>query len=161
MVAIEERRCDLGLMSLGTDRTVETAILGAAWLPARAECVRLARLFTRNVLGLGGIGADVIEVAGVIVSELVTNVVVHDDWDLEPFAVVSFRRAGSTLRIEVHDSDSYMGPRKPSGEDAEGGRGLSLVAALSARWGVDETSSGKCVWAELELGADLPAEDGA
>jgi serine phosphatase RsbU (regulator of sigma subunit) len=99
----------------------------------------------------------------VVVSELVTNAVVHAGTDvgldcrLEP--------AGNTaaLVVEVSDQHPSRTPREGTGETSydtpEYGRGLRLVAALAESWGVSYRRSGKTVWARL-TGANV-AESGA
>ncbi len=82
-------------------------------------------------------------------SELVTNVVVHTDgggeiraWDPKPDV---------PMRMEVEDSDqSIPVPRRASGDDPGGGRGLMLLDRVSDAWGVLTTAVGKVVWAEFD-----------
>jgi anti-sigma regulatory factor (Ser/Thr protein kinase) len=94
----------------------------------------------------------------VIVSELVTNAVeaagaVSDDpGGLGGRIVVRLLGAEDGLVIEVWDA----APGKPlpagSGDpDAEGGRGLLLVEALSSGWGWYATPYGKTVWARVAV----------
>ena len=69
--------------------------------------------------------------------------------EIRPFALC-LRSDRKRLLIEVWDHS----PREPrsalAGGDAEGGRGLLVVEALSARWGYQRTGySTKVVWAEL------------
>jgi hypothetical protein len=56
------------------------------------------------------------------------------------------------LRIEVTDARSECFPvqRNPC-DDEQFGRGLTLVGALAARWGVTPCVVGKTVWAELDV----------
>ncbi|MFF3516181.1 ATP-binding protein [Streptomyces sp. NPDC002573] len=64
------------------------------------------------------------------------------------------------VRLEVSDTRSERLPaHRPPGDPAvdESGRGLLLVEALAARWGVEPRSPGKCVWAEVRRS---PATDG-
>ena len=89
----------------------------------------------------------------VVVSELVTNAVRYGDGMVR----LSLVDLGRTLRVAVTDGrpDSPPVPREPDTDDA-GGRGLSLVAALSLRWGVEPAARpgdglGKTVWAELPV----------
>jgi anti-sigma regulatory factor (Ser/Thr protein kinase) len=84
--------------------------------------------------------------ARLLLTELVTNAVVHARSPL----VVSIRPQGSRVRLAVHDKS----PAKPivRGQTPGapwGGWGLPIVAALSSDWGVETTSGGKTVWAEL------------
>ena len=53
------------------------------------------------------------------------------------------------IRIEVCDEDrSIPTSRNPRDDDA-GGRGLRVVSALAHEWGVEQTSTGKVVWARF------------
>src|SRR5579862_7139723 len=126
--------------------------LGA--LPTAVPC---ARLHARHVLrewGMSGLAQD----SELLVSELVTNAVKatagHDG------AAVRLRLSGDRTRvlIEVWDAD----PRPPAPKDLgeygmpdpqeEVGRGLFLVAALSARWDwyLTREPIGKVVWCEMK-----------
>ncbi|AJE87336.1 putative regulatory protein [Streptomyces albus] len=88
------------------------------------------------------------EDGALVVSELVANAVRHAR--RESVRVVVERTAVRTVRVAVADF-SRARPVPCAPEDAqEGGRGLLLVAALSADWGTDERSWGKVVWAVLE-----------
>lgn len=83
--------------------------------------------------------------AELVVSELVTNAVVHASTPVE----VRLALVGGMLRIEVADRGGGLPDvRAPSTEDAHG-RGLVLVNGLSNAWGVEPLAEGKCVWAEL------------
>ena len=59
-------------------------------------------------------------------------------------------RLDEGVRIEVHDSS--CAPLPPAtgfdDEDAEGGRGLTVVAGLAASWGWQPDAFGKVVWCE-------------
>ena len=48
--------------------------------------------------------------------------------------------------LEVRDDGGSWEP----GSDDDGGRGLGIVAAVSADWGVDGDDRGRTVWARLE-----------
>lgn len=80
-------------------------------------------------------------------SELVTNVIVHTDgggemraWDPTPDV---------PLRVEVEDHSSAPAVI-PVHSPQVGGRGLSIVASISDRWGSDPQPHGKIVWAEFD-----------
>ena len=85
-----------------------------------------------------------------VVSELVTNAV-RISMDYPVPLPVQFRMSAtrSSVLIEVRDCD----PRPPVIGDPmdldESGRGLFLIATLSAQWGWAEVKQGKVVWAEL------------
>jgi hypothetical protein len=128
----------------------DTLILGAA-----ADAVPLARAHLRQLL-LGWGRAELSPDASVVVSELVTNAV----------AASRERRLAAAPVLVWLGSDSYrlllavadVSPRPPVrldlGPDAEGGRGLALVEALSSRWGwhsASITGLKKVVWAEWYL----------
>jgi anti-sigma regulatory factor (Ser/Thr protein kinase) len=63
-------------------------------------------------------------------------------------AVIS---GGGTVRVEVTDRAGPGTPElRPAGRDAEGGRGLQLVAELAARWGWRRRRGGRLeTWFEL------------
>jgi anti-sigma regulatory factor (Ser/Thr protein kinase) len=85
---------------------------------------------------------DVLDDAVLIVSELVTNAVVHARSDPR----LSARLAHDCLRLEVHDT-SADAPIIAVGTSA-GGYGMQLVADLAHAWGWAPTPSGKVVWTE-------------
>jgi anti-sigma regulatory factor (Ser/Thr protein kinase) len=84
--------------------------------------------------------------AAVVVSELATNAILHAR------ATVFDVSVGLTtvgVRISVHDRSPVEPAARRYASHAAGGRGLHLVGALSAQWGVDRLPSRKTVWAEL------------
>jgi anti-sigma regulatory factor (Ser/Thr protein kinase) len=94
------------------------------------------------------------EDAAHVVAELAANAAVHGRVPGREFRLVLDAGAPGVLRVEVTDTRGERLPAIPRerGEDAESGRGLVLVAALAARWGV---TSGpfpqKTVWAEVDV----------
>src|SRR5579862_2720088 len=81
----------------------------------------------------------------VVLSELVTNAIVHGAAPID----VRLRHQDDRIRIEVRDrADGVVAVADP-GPDALGGRGLLLVRELAADWGVEGDDDGKTVWAEL------------
>ncbi|MFD0367670.1 ATP-binding protein [Streptomyces sp. NPDC127114] len=91
---------------------------------------------------------ELTETAELLVSELVTNAVVHTD--SRTVGVVVTRTGERAVRIMVLDTDrAEMSVRAcPSGEE-ESGRGLFLVAVLADRWDVERVVTGKRIWCEL------------
>jgi len=90
---------------------------------------------------------DAIDNAQVVVSELVTNALVHAGTRCE----VSARLAQGILRLEVTDRGSGMPDPQAATTRDEHGRGLLLVSMLCLAWGVDALpgGTGKVVWAEM------------
>ncbi|MER5733085.1 ATP-binding protein [Streptomyces sp. NPDC002138] len=97
--------------------------------------------------------ADTADVAELLITELVTNALVHTDQGAE----VSASLTATRVRVEVRDYAARH-PRTyvPTADDGTHGRGLVLVQALADSWGVDSLggSRGKVVWFELDDGAD-------
>lgn len=93
--------------------------------------------------------------ARLIVSELVTNALVHAGSRCE----VRCRVVAAVLRLEVLDEGrGSPDPQRPS-PDEDHGRGLLLIGVLAAAWGVEAAPDGrKVVWAELPLGAPDPGD---
>ncbi|MGH3309805.1 MAG: ATP-binding protein [Streptomyces sp.] len=120
-------------------------------LPAEDVSVPRARRALDRWLRLRGASRDVRERAALVLSELATNAVTHTDssWIVCGAALCP----KGTVRVEVHDDDtSSRTPRRHSPTaDKESGRGLHIVAALAARWGVTASSvtRGNAVWAQL------------
>ncbi|MEU9351647.1 ATP-binding protein [Streptomyces griseoloalbus] len=121
--------------------------------PDPAEVGR-ARRWARSRLAVSGIEADepLAETLILLVSELVTNAVVHTGCP----AVLRLSLPGTeaaeeaTVRLEVSDrSDRAPVPRCVDGE-ATGGRGLALVDGLADRWGWSSEGVGKRIWCELD-----------
>ncbi|HET9444316.1 MAG TPA: response regulator [Acidimicrobiales bacterium] len=95
----------------------------------------------------------VLDTVKLLVSELVTNSVVHAG----SAADVAVLLKPDALRIEVSDSGAGgVRPRVAGAEDTSG-RGMGLVRDLSAAWGVEVTDAGKTVWFEVPRLDALPA----
>ncbi len=111
-----------------------------------------ARHLVTSYLRERGMPAPLVADAALATSELVTNAVLHG----RPPVELRLRIEAADVLIEVRDRATYQ-PRKlrPDEED-EHGRGLQIVAALSARWGTRPTEHGKAVWCVLSA-AGTPA----
>lgn len=126
-------------------------------LPAHPESVAGARELTRARTDAWKLGPDTGDAAVLIVSELVTNVVVHT---ASTRVVCELSRVGRRLRIAVQDQGHQPdGPRLRRSSDDEHGRGLLLVDAMSSAWGSydAQNASGRIVWAELAADAEQPS----
>ncbi|UXY31475.1 SpoIIE family protein phosphatase [Streptomyces sp. HUAS TT20] len=112
------------------------------------EAARHARRFTKRTLRAWGVPADDLDTVLLVVSELVTNALVHTDGQVRlDLTLVNHR-----LRVAVADA-SPRTPMKPTniGWEATGGRGILLVEAVSVAWGTLPVSGGKQVWADIAL----------
>jgi anti-sigma regulatory factor (Ser/Thr protein kinase) len=85
-----------------------------------------------------------------VVSELVTNAVRAGS----PSIGVSVAVERGRVVVRVSDRAGGWPQERQARLDDVGGRGLPLVSALSAAWGVQLADDGKVVWAEL----DVPSE---
>lgn len=105
---------------------------------ADARSIRAVRLFVTQALS-GVVSTDDVVLAA---SELATNVIRHARTSF----TVRVVRDKERVRLEVSDGSSVM----PAVEDiTESQRGWRLIEALSERWGVAPTETGKTVWVEF------------
>ncbi|MFG2855994.1 SpoIIE family protein phosphatase [Streptomyces mirabilis] len=142
------RSDDVALLLMRYDG-LATRPLRESWTVWRVpEAVRHARRFTRRTLRAWGVPDDSMDGGLLVVSELVTNALVHTDGQVRlDITLINHR-----LRISVADT-SPRTPIKPTsiGWEATGGRGILLVEAMSATWGSVPVSGGKQVWSEIPL----------
>ncbi|MFC8276396.1 ATP-binding protein [Streptomyces sp. NPDC057271] len=122
--------------------------------PDPAEVGR-ARRWARSRLAGSGIEDDepLAETLVLLISELVTNAVVHTGCPAVLRMLFGAGCAGAgTVRVEVADSsDRPPMPRRAQGEDTNG-RGLELVDGLADRWGWQREGAGKSIWCEVDRG---------
>lgn len=114
-------------------------------LPAHPASSRAARAFVAEHLHTWGLDSA-IDDASLLVSELVTNAILHGRSPME----LVVRRVKTRVRVEVFNEDR----RAPQARypDAASGHGFSLVQAVATRWGVgDEDGAGNGAWFEIAL----------
>ena len=94
-----------------------------------------------------------IESARLLVTELVTNSLLHGIAEGDGWIDVLIERRAQCLRIEVADPASTGGSPvlRSVDQSSTSGWGLQLVDRLASDWGV-ETGSGTCVWCEIATG---------
>ena len=98
-----------------------------------AQSARAARRFVSQVLtGWDDDEGDLTDTVTLLVSELVTNAVLHAGSDVE----VSVRLTATAARIEVTDASPQAVAPRDATDDEDSGRGLALVGSLARRWGV-------------------------
>jgi anti-sigma regulatory factor (Ser/Thr protein kinase) len=116
-------------------------------LPAHPASSRQARSFTAEHLRTWGC-EHAIDDATLLVSELVTNAVLHARAPVD----VVVRKGRSAVRVEVFDEGTGVPHMNLSDADGLHGRGLGLVQAIASRWGInDDREGGKTVWFEVNL----------
>ncbi|MGW7609772.1 ATP-binding protein [Streptomyces sp. NPDC054766] len=121
-------------------------------LAAHPGSVAQARRLTRSRLSGWAVCEDTCDTAALVVSELVTNAIVHAAGQR---VVCELHDADDLVRIAVCDEGCAPGEPHPSPQrpDEEHGRGLLLVAAVSRAWGAQDTGPGLLVWAEIARSA--------
>ncbi|MCF2127623.1 ATP-binding protein [Strepomyces sp. STD 3.1] len=131
-----------------------------------------ARRWARSRLAGSAIRADesLAETLVLLVSELVTNAVVHTGRSAVLRLVLPEAAPGEpegpgepgepgkpeeiTVRLEVDDASDLAPVPRCVGDEATGGRGLALVDGLADRWGWSREGTGKRIWCELDRCAE-------
>ena len=115
---------------------------------------RAARAFVAETLNAWDVQADGVEAAKLVVSELVTNAVLHAPDS--PTISLDLRLIDAVVRVLVTDSGLGEPERQaqPDPWTGETGRGVLLVDAFAERWGTETHGrEGKTVWCELRVDA--------
>ncbi|GAC1441419.1 MAG: hypothetical protein NVSMB55_09120 [Mycobacteriales bacterium] len=115
-------------------------------LPAAVSSVPTARHFIESILSGWGL-TELAWPATMIVSELASNAALHARG--QQFSVRITTSGTDGVRLEVTDSSMRLPQQRSYSSEATTGRGLRLVAALAASWGVTPGERGKTIWAVL------------
>ncbi len=115
---------------------------------AEPERVAVARQQLRELLH-DWASQDQIDSAVLLLSEMLTNVLVHTDADALLLAEVRGEPGARRIRVEVTDTSDDLPHKRRPGELASSGRGLVLIELLADVWGVDPRGEGKSIWFEL------------
>lgn len=115
-------------------------------LPREAQSAAAARRLVRTVLGAWHL-PELAECAALVVTEMVANAADHARG--EAVRVTVTRISDHRVRVAVVDMDRARPQVRPLDANAERGRGMRLIEAHSAGWGVDPLPWGKRVWADL------------
>ena len=128
-------------------------------LPLNTESVPVARRFVGDLMIDSDTVAD-LDTASLLVTEIVTNAVLHA---ISPMSL-RVEVSADVVRVEVRDG-SQLPPRVQAfSATAATGRGLRLLERLALRWGIrPELGGGKVVWFEVgassESAWEMAAED--
>lgn len=165
---IEGRRESMTATS-SVARTLHLSRLHLAAVPA---AVSVSRAFVRQVLTYWKLDDQIADVA-LMTSELVSNAVKETGfadrqpkpWEITAQHVIALqlRVLDGALYVEVWDRSPLVPIKQEVTAEAEGGRGLHLVEALSMNWGTYwPPAGGKIVWAKVMLTTPpCPALDGS
>ena len=114
-------------------------------LAAAPESPAIARHFVAGCLRRWGF-AQRVDDAELLTSELVTNAVRHAGAPV----VVRVGQEADGVIVAVQDPAPALPTPRPAGPEDVSGRGLAIVAAMAADWGVDPVpDDGKAVWFRL------------
>src|SRR3954468_3692907 len=142
---MDRARCVSGEGAETRDRGTECHELGEG-----LESVRAGRRFVHAravTIGATSLADD----AALVAAELLANAVQHGS----PPVTVCVRGAEDHLTLEVRDGSGRFPVRPAPSTSNMTGRGLALVQALTADWGIRrETSGGKTVWCELRTNSN-------
>ena len=123
-------------------------------LPADRTAPSRARNFVAETMRTWELPRSTIADAVLLVSELVTNALLH----ARSAPSVEVTRSQGRVRCVVSD-DSPLAPRRRRyAADAATGRGIALVETLASRWGTEPDGTGKRVWFELDVNGALDDE---
>ncbi|MGW3007937.1 SpoIIE family protein phosphatase [Streptomyces sp. NPDC001219] len=142
----EGAACAVGTGGLLPPQPVRRTVLSVA--QAEPERIAAARRQVRDVLH-DWADPDQVDSAVLMVSEMVTNVLLHTDGDALLVAEITGERGARRIRVDVADSSDELPHRRRPGELASSGRGLVLLELLAGAWGVDPRGDGKSTWFEL------------
>jgi anti-sigma regulatory factor (Ser/Thr protein kinase) len=132
----------------------EEQLLGGFGVPHSPISAALARQRLCTLLSAQSIDPDLVDDVALVVSELVGNAVrhatglpsggLHVDWEIRP----------GVVEVAVTDGGGFSDPEaRDPGVEAQSGRGLAIVDALAADWGVRRQGSVTTVWAALQQGS--------
>ena len=125
----------------------------AGLLPAEPSSASRARRMTADALRTWGLD-HLVDAATLLVSEVVTNAVLHAGTDLE----LRVTRTADGARFEVRDGSDVVPTVRNFDNEAATGRGLSILDAMASAWGVDRTDRGKVVWFSLGTASTSDSE---
>lgn len=128
-------------------RLVDLEVAADLEAPAKARAAVRGALADR--------GDDLEDIVLLLVSELVTNAVLH----ARSTAMVRLDLGERAVRVEIEDRGVRLPTLAVPALTDESGRGLLMVEQLAARYGWTQLDGGKSVWFELDLPAETAGAD--
>lgn len=129
-------------------------VLAESVLPSLPDTPSAGRQIVRDGCAACGLSA-LAATAELLVSELLTNAVVHAGGDV----LLRLELTAAALFVSVADRDPRSPVVRPPSDERLGGRGLAIVAALADDWGVQSAPVGKAVWCRIALRRGPPTRD--
>ena len=120
-------------------------------LAPESSSVPLARSFVGDQLA--HLPSETVDLARLLVSEVVTNAVLHARTD----STLTLDWNESIVKVQVQDTNPALPVIRSHGAEAGTGRGLHVLDRLASRWGADRLPDGKVVWFEIPAISD-PAQ---
>ena len=117
-------------------------------LPPEPRSATRARQLTREQLATA-CPEEAVEVAALLVTELVSNAILHARTDIVLIVDVGPGR----VVLRVRDGSDIAPVARGYGPEAATGRGIALVEQLASEWGVDRSDHGKEVWCRIDFEA--------
>ena len=141
----EAPRDDLAIVVVQLPTRTGSATSTSIDLPSDTTAPSRGRRFVDTVLRTLGARDEMVELATLLASEVITNAVVHGAGPIR----LTLDHLPGALRVGVFDAAEATPARLDLGLDATSGRGIHLLESLADRWGVDTAPGGKVVWFEL------------
>ncbi len=110
---------------------------------------RAARRFLSSVLAGWGVPHAIVERSQLLVSELVSNAVLHGGGPIK-MVVRDNDSAVGVIRVEVSNNGDGRPVMRRADRDELSGRGLQLIEDLATKWGTRSGSGRTHVWFEVE-----------
>lgn len=114
--------------------------------PPVLQTAREARRFVSDTLR-GWRCDELVDSVCLLVSELVTNSVIHAHSEVE----VVLHLHTEVMRVEVIDAADEGVHRRAASSEDQSGRGMALIEAVASSWGIKSLAAGKSVWFEVPL----------
>lgn len=127
---------------------MSTSVDHVVLAPSPESAATARRFVSRALDSVGASGSR--DVGVLLTSEVVTNALLYAQSRIVVrVSTNDDQTSASSVRVAVEDASTHPIRERNVGLDATSGRGLTIVASLAERWGVDLHSDGKVVWFEL------------